>query len=128
MPVYIEPGTLLWQKGLSWLFGLFSVLHHLTSPKITSRQGFPYRQNQSDVSTLSGWVSLYYYSPIRPITGRPSLLPTSHSLCLIPLPYGWDTVFTGGIGFTQLTTEKIRFGRIGVYTPVGVLVVAACFV
>src|SRR5262249_53444204 len=45
---------------------------------------FPYRQDQSDVCTLSGWVSLPFDSPIRPITGRPSLPPTSPSPCPIP--------------------------------------------
>ena len=53
-PVRVVVGW-VWRERLLW--GLFS-LHRLTSPQITSLQMFQYRQDQSDVSTLSGWVSL----------------------------------------------------------------------
>ena len=53
-------------------------------PNAAGATEFLYRQDQSDVGTLSGWVSLPYGSPIRPITGRPSLPPTSHSPCPSP--------------------------------------------
>src|SRR4051794_5534152 len=50
--------------------------------------------------------------PIRPITGRPSLPPTSFTRCSIPLPCGRDTTEVGSVGLTQLPTEKNgdRFG------------------
>ncbi len=44
--------------------------------------------------------------PIRPITGRPSLPPTSFTRDSIPLPYGRDTTEVGSVGLTQLPTEK----------------------
>src|SRR2546423_15314083 len=50
--------------------------------------------------------------PIRPITGRPSLPPTSSTLCSIPLPCGRATTEVGNRGLTQLSSEKNsdRFG------------------
>src|SRR3954454_9170409 len=44
--------------------------------------------------------------PIRPVTGRPSLPPTSFTRCSIPLPCGRDTTEVGSIGLTQLSMEK----------------------
>jgi hypothetical protein len=44
--------------------------------------------------------------PIRPVTGRRSLSPTSFTLCSIPLPYGRATTEVGNIGLTQLSMEK----------------------
>jgi hypothetical protein len=44
--------------------------------------------------------------PIRPITGRPSLPPTSFTRCSIPLPCGRATTEVGSVGLTQLPTEK----------------------
>src|SRR5262249_53506702 len=50
--------------------------------------------------------------PIRPVTGRRSLSPTSFTRCSIPLPCGRDTTEVGNIGLTQLSIEKNldRFG------------------
>src|SRR5262249_25979438 len=44
--------------------------------------------------------------PIRPVTGRRSLPPTSFTRCSIPLPYGRATTEVGNIGLTQLSMEK----------------------
>ena len=44
--------------------------------------------------------------PIRPVTGRPSLPPTSYTRDSIPLPCGRDTTEVGSIGLTQLSMEK----------------------
>jgi hypothetical protein len=50
--------------------------------------------------------------PIRPVTGRPSLAPTSFTRYSIPLPCGRATTEVGSIGLTQLSMEKNldRFG------------------
>lgn len=113
-----EDGWLLW--------GLFS-LHRLTSPQITSFQVFQYRQDQSDVSTLSGWVSVPCEgSPIRLITSRPLLFLTSHSLCTFPRSYDWVTaLWAGCIGVIQLVTEKMRTEEVGICVPVGISIVVA---
>src|SRR3954451_22071831 len=44
--------------------------------------------------------------PVRPITGRPSLPPTSFTRYSIPLPCGRATTDVGSVGLTQLPTEK----------------------
>src|SRR6516165_7948602 len=50
--------------------------------------------------------------PLRPVTGRPSLPPTSFTRYSIPLPRGRDTTEVGSVGLTQLPIEKNvdRFG------------------
>jgi len=60
-------------------------------------------RDPSEVSTLSGWVSpragyqpVLTRGPIRPITGRPSLFPTSSTRCTIPFPCGQDTTSRWG--------------------------------
>jgi hypothetical protein len=67
----------------------------------TSRKSAPFR-----VGSLRGG------GPIRPITGRLSLPPTSFTLCSVPLPCGRATTEVGSIGLTQLSIEKNpdRFG------------------
>jgi hypothetical protein len=44
--------------------------------------------------------------PIRPVTGRPSLPPTSFTPCPVSLPCGRATTVVGSIGLTQLSMEK----------------------
>ena len=44
--------------------------------------------------------------PIRPITGRPSLPPTSFTRYSVPLPCGRATTVVGSVGLTQLSMEK----------------------
>lgn len=128
-PVHLRPFPVrvIWDgrphRGrLFW--GRFS-LHRLTSPQITTLQVFQYRQDQSDVSTLSGWVFMPCKgSPIRLITNRLSLLLTSHSLYIIPRSYDWDTAWWAGcIGLNQLTAEKMRTEEVGSCVPVGILIV-----
>ena len=50
--------------------------------------------------------------PIRPVTGRPSLPPTSFTRYSVPLPCGRATTEVGSKGLTQLSMEKNsdRFG------------------
>jgi len=48
-------------------------------------------RHQSEVCTLSGWVSPPFGGPIRPIIGQPSLSPTSSTRCTVPFPCGQDT-------------------------------------
>src|SRR5262249_52391196 len=61
----------------------------------TSRKSAPFRVG-----------SLRAGGPIRPVTGRRSLPPTSFTRYSIPLPCGWDTTEVGSVGLTQLPTEK----------------------
>jgi hypothetical protein len=61
----------------------------------TSRKSAPFQ-----VGSLRGC------GPIRPVTGRLSLLPTSFTLGSIPLPCGRATTEVGIIGLTQLSIEK----------------------
>jgi hypothetical protein len=67
----------------------------------TSRKSAPFRVG-----------SLRACGPIRPVTGRRSLPPTSFTRYSIPLPCGRDTTEVGSVGLTQLPTEKNvdRFG------------------
>ena len=67
----------------------------------TSRKSAPFRVGY-----------LRDYGPIRPITGRPSLPPTSFTRDSVPLPCGRATTVVGSIGLTQLSMEKNldRFG------------------
>ena len=105
-------------------FGLFSKdFHCLTSPKVralhtftivrTKRKSAPFRVGYSRVC-----------GPICPAPGQRSLFPSSHTLCPIPLPCGWDTTCVGSVGLTQLSVKKNVGDPVGVCTPVSVLNVA----
>jgi len=59
--------------------------------------------------------------PIRPITGRPSLPPTSFTPCPVSLPCGRATTVVGDVGLTQLPIEKNTDGVVGTYAPVGLI-------
>ena len=59
--------------------------------------------------------------PIRPITGRPSLPPTSFTPCPVSLPCGRATTVVGDVGLTQLPIEKNTDGVVGAYAPVGLI-------
>ena len=106
---------------LRWAFGPFSgTSHRLTSPKVRTFYVF------SAVRTI--WKSAPFRvgyprqgGPIRPVTRRRSLFPSSHTLCPIPLPYGRDTTYVGSIGLTQLSMKKNVSGPVGVCTPVGLM-------
>jgi hypothetical protein len=65
--------------------------------------------------------------PIPAVTAELSLLPTSRSPYTIALPYRRATAEAERKGLPQLTTEKLRIGEVGAYTPVGVLDVAPLF-
>jgi len=110
---------------LRWAFGPFSgQVHRLTSPKVQTFHAFsPVRTRRKSAPFRVGYV--HVCGPIRPVTERPSLFPSSHTLRFIPLPYGRDTTYVGNVGLTQLPMKKTMSGTVGVYTPVGVLHVAA---
>lgn len=59
--------------------------------------------------------------PIRPVTERPSLPPTSFTPYPIPLPCGRATTGVGDVGLTQLPIEKNMDGVAGTYAPVGLI-------
>src|SRR3954451_2193601 len=59
--------------------------------------------------------------PIRPITGRPSLPPTSFTPRPVSLPCGRATAEAGDVGLTQLPIEKNADGVVGAYAPVGLI-------
>ena len=59
--------------------------------------------------------------PIRPITGRPSLAPTSFTPCPVSLPCGRATTVVGDVGLTQLPIEKNMGGVVGTSAPVGLI-------
>ena len=59
--------------------------------------------------------------PIRPITGRPSLPPTSFTPRPVSLPCGRATTMVGDVGLTQLPIEKNVGGVAGAYAPAGLI-------
>jgi len=67
-------------------------------------------QDQMDVSALSRGVILRVCStPIHPITGWPSLLPSSHSRTPIGLPYG-SLSLTGDVRGSHVPSQSQRMG------------------
>jgi hypothetical protein len=111
-----------------WLrraFGPFSgQVHRLTSPKVRTFHGFStVRTRRKSAPFRVGYARVC--GPIRPATRRPSLAPSSPTLCPVPLPYGRDTTEVGSIGLTQLSMKKHMTGPVGVCTPVGFMNVAA---
>jgi hypothetical protein len=105
MPLHVSP------CGVGMFFSPFSDNHCLTSPKIRTLLEFStVRPKRKSAPFRVGY--LRNCGPIRPVTGRRSLFPFSHTLCSIPLPYGWATTDVGGIGLTQLPVKKnvARFG------------------
>ena len=110
---------------LHWAFGPFSGrIHRLTSPKVRTFRVFStVRTRRKSAPFRVGYPRVC--GPIRPVTRRRSLFPSSHTLCPIPLPYGRDTTCVGSIGLTQLSMKKNVSGTVGVCTPVGVMDVAA---
>ena len=106
VPIDVSP------RGVEVVFGPFDErVHRLTSPKMrmlldfstvrTRRKSAPFRVGYSRIC-----------GPIRPVTERHSLFPSSHTLCPIPLPHGRATTCVESIGLTQLSMKKIaaRFG------------------
>jgi len=113
------------QCWLRWASGPFSgKIHRLTSPEVRTFHVFStVRTKRKSAPFRVGYARLY--SPIRPITGRRSLFPSSHTLCSVPLPYGRDTTYVGSRGLTQLSMKKNVSGPVGVCTPVSIADVAA---
>jgi hypothetical protein len=104
---------------LRWAFGPFSGnIHHLTSPEVRTFHVFsPVRTKRKSAPFRVGYPRLG--GPLRPVTRRRSLFPSSHPLCSVPLPYGRDTTCVGSIGLTQLSMEKSVDNPAGVCAPVG---------
>ena len=94
------------QWWLRLAFGPFNgQVHRLTSPEVrTLRKFSTVRTRRKSAPFRVGYPRLC--SPIRPITRRRSLFPSSHTLCSIPLPCGRDTTYVGSIGLTQLSVKK----------------------
>ena len=113
------------QWWLRLAFGPFNGrVHRLTSPEVrTLRKFSAVRTRRKSAPFRVGYARVC--GPIRPITGRRSLFPSSHTLCSVPLPYGRDTTYVGSIGLTQLSMKKSMSGTVGVCTPVSALDVAA---
>lgn len=109
---------------LRWAFGPFSgTSHRLTSPKVRTFHVFsPARTKRKSAPFRVGYLRTC--GPIRPVTGRRSLFPSSHTLCSIPLPYGRATTYVGSIGLTQLSMKKNVSGTVGACTPVSMSDVA----
>ena len=87
------------------------ILHRLTSPKVrTLRKVSTVRTKRKSAPFRVGYIRIG--GPIRLITERRSLFPSSSTLYPVPLPYGWDTTYVGSIGLTQLSMKKnvARFG------------------
>ena len=59
--------------------------------------------------------------PILPITGRPSLPPTSFTPCPVSLPCGRATAEAGDVGLTQFPIETNLDGVAGTYAPAGLI-------
>src|SRR5262249_25411267 len=81
VPVDVGP------RGIEVVFRPFDErLHRLTSPKMRTLLDFStVRTRRKSAPFRLG--SLRVCGPIRPITGRRSLFPSSHTLCSVPLPY-----------------------------------------
>jgi len=110
---------------LRWAFGPFSgQVHRLTSPKVRTIPMFSsVRTRRKSAPFQVGYARVC--GPIRPITGRPSLFPSSFTLCSIPLPCGRDTTQVENIGLIQLSMKKNVSGTVGACTPVSLMNVAA---
>ena len=78
-------------RGVQVFCSPFSERHHrLTSPKIRTLLGFsPVRTTRKSAPFRVGYARIC--GPIRPVTGRHALFPSSPTLCSVPLPYGRDT-------------------------------------
>jgi hypothetical protein len=99
-PVNIRP------CGVEVVFRPFDErFQRLTSPKMLTLLDFsPVRTIRQSAPFRAGY--LRSCGPIHPATEWHSLFPLSATLCSVPLPYGWDTTFVGGIGLTQLSVKK----------------------
>src|SRR5215471_16563049 len=99
-------------RGWRMAFGPFSERsHRLTSPRVrTQREFATVRPRRKSAPFRGGYVRRD--GPIRSITERRSLFPSSSTLCSVPLPYGRDTTAVGSIGLTQLSMKK-NVGRAG---------------
>jgi hypothetical protein len=119
VPVDVGP------RGGGMFFRPFSENHRLTSPKIRTLLDFStVRTTRKSAPFRVGYLHLG--GPIRSITERRSLFPSSPTLYSVPLPCGWDTTGVGSIGLTQLLMKKnvVRSGwslypggRLDVVTP-----------
>ena len=120
----LQKSYMRFHSWLRWAFGPFNGrIHRLTSPKVRKRRKVSTVRTRRKSAPL--WVGYTRIcGPIRPVTGRHSLFPSSHTLGSLSLPCGRDTTDVGSIGLTQLSMKKRVSGMVGVCTPVGVLDVA----
>src|SRR3954447_26152698 len=80
-------------------------LHRLTSPRARTSPRFPAAKTRRKSAPFQVGYPCSR-SPVRPVTGRPSLFPTSFTLRPVPRPCGRDTTVVGGVGLTQLSLKK----------------------
>jgi hypothetical protein len=115
MPIDVGP------RGLRLSLGLFDEwLHRLTSPRVVALLSF----RTAKTCRKSAPFRVRYLrsrGPIRPITGRLSLPPTSFTPCPVSLPCGRATTEVGDMGLTQLSIEKNLGGMVGISAPVGLV-------
>jgi hypothetical protein len=117
-PTHVSPGVRMACSPFSKTF------HCLTSPQVRTWHKFTIvRPKRQSAPLRVGYARVC--GPIRPVTGRQSLVPSSHTLCSVPIPYGLDPTCVGSIGLTQLSMEKNMSGTVGVCPPVSLLHVAA---
>jgi hypothetical protein len=92
--------------GVEVVFSPFDArFPRLTSPKMrTLLDCSLVRTRRKSAPLQGGYVRVH--GPIRPITGRHALCPSSSPLCPVPLPDGRATTDVGSRGLTQLAVKK----------------------
>jgi hypothetical protein len=82
-----------------------------TSPQMRTCSGVSLvRTSRQSAPVRVGYVRVC--GPLRPMTGRPSLCPSSSPRCPVPRPDGRATTSVGRLGLTQLSVQK-RAARCG---------------
>ena len=106
LDMLLQKSSIRFHCWLRLAFGPFNGrIHCRTSPKVrTLREVSTVRTKRKSAPFRVGYVRVC--GPIRPVAGRHSLLPSSSTLCPVPLPCGRDTTYVGGIGLTQLSVKK----------------------
>ena len=114
VPIDVSP------RGVGGGFSPFSENHRLTSPKIRTLLDFStVRTKRKSAPFRVGHLRLC--GPLRPITGRRSLFPSSPTLCSVPLPCGSGATDVGSRGLTQLLMKKeVVRSKSECFAPVGV--------
>jgi hypothetical protein len=92
----------------------------LTSPKMRTLLACSLvRTRRKSAPLRVGYVRVR--GPLRSLTGRRALFPSSHTLGSVPLPDGRAPTSVGSRGLPQLSMKQLASGSVGVCTPVSVL-------